>query len=288
MKKFAFLISSTILLYCSDFSPYLGYIDYNKNTDKKSAIVGGVYISSYSKPYKFELDAEYFQLKYKTSPDYKQSDVTGLLTYYTGTDVSYKLGIHNIFSNTPYTTSYQFQNKLIEQTQYESSYDFVLLLGASKYKYLDYDTNLNLFYSDYQNVKVFQISPSYGKSFGDYYSSLGSFYVKAVMNYIYLNKSDVSPKDSYLNFDFKFQNFKGPWVITLEASIGKSAYKVMKNGFVVYNLGEEYKSIYNINIGRKFSSHGFASVGLGYSSFEETPGEEADSLTFLVNYSYSF
>ncbi|GAB6074783.1 hypothetical protein [Nautilia lithotrophica] len=295
MKK---LIISVGLIYsfayCSNITPYISYLNYDKNTNKDNASIIGIYLSSFKSPYKTEIDAEYMKLKYKDTPDYKQTDLTLAFHYFKGNNYKYKVGIHNIFSSNPETiTKYQPGNMwrpstTTTTTKYNNSYDFVLFGGFMYYQYLKFNANMDFYYSNYENLNVYQISPSYGFNFGNYYSKIGSFYVEGKVNFIKLSKSDAAPRDNYVNFDFKLQNFKGPWVTTLKASLGKNAYKVSDGGFVVYNLGDEYKYNYSFGISKKINTNDSVSFKIGYDVFEETQGYEASSTSFLINYTHNF
>ena len=293
MKKI--LLGSLLFssLFATDFLPYAAYVDYNKNSTKDSVYILGFYLSDFRTPFKTEIDGEFLNLKYKDSSDYKQEDLTLVLNYFQGYNYKYRVGIHNIFSSNPETiTKYQpstkFSSSTTTTTVDKSNYDFVLFTGMTYYKYLNYNANIDFYFSSYDNVKVYQLTPAIGYNFGNYYSEIGSFYIEGKINFINLSNSNAASKDKYTNFDIKLQNFKGPWVTTIKASLGKSAYKVDNDGFVVYNLGEEYKNSYEISFGKKLHNKDFISASIGYSTFEETPGYEASSLTFLVNYSHSF
>ena len=295
MKKLILSAIAVSAIFATEITPYTSFINYSKDTSKDYANVFGVYLSQYKSPYKIELDGEYMRLKYKNSPDYKQSDLTLIINYFQGSNYKYRVGIHNIFASNPETVvNYQppsMRNPsgtTTTTTKYVNSYDYVLFGGVTYYQYLKFDADLNIYYSNYENLNVVQVSPSYGYSFGNYYSTIGSFYLKGTLNYINLSNSDAAPKDNYFNVDLKLENYKGPWVTTLNASLGKTAYKVAKDGFVVYNLGEEYKNSYSVSVGKKLKNNDYVSGSVEYSTFEETPGYEASSTTFLINYMHNF
>jgi len=172
--------------------------------------------------------------------------------------------------------------------KYVNSYDYVAFAGVGYYEYMKFDADFNVYFSDYEETNVVQFSPSYGYSFGNYYSKFGSFYLKGTLNYIKLSDSDAAAKSSYTNVDLKLDNYNGTWVTSLEASLGKSAYKVANDGFVVYNLGEEYKNSYALSVGKKLKNGDFVSAKVSYSEFEETEGSDAASTSFLINYSHKF
>jgi len=298
MKKILIGLSvatSSVLFASGNVIPYYSFINYDKNTNKDYANVIGLYFSNLKSVYKTEIDLEYMNLKYKTTPDYKQTDLTVIVNYFKGANKKFRIGIHNIFSSNPETivkyqpaTTMRGTSTTTTETKYNNSYDFVIFGGYTYYKYLKFDSSINLYLSKYEHLNVVQISPSYGYNFGNYYSEIGSFYLKGTLNYILLSNSSAAPKDNYLNFDIKLENFKGPWVTSLTASIGKSAYKIANEGFVVYNLGEEYKGVYSVSVGKTLKNNDFVSAKLSYSKFEETSGYEASSTSVMVNYVHKF
>jgi hypothetical protein len=156
------------------------------------------------------------------------------------------------------------------------------------YQYLKYNVAADVYFSDYDSLNVYQVSPKAGYSFGDYNSAAGSFYAEIKLNYIKLSNSEAAPKDSYVNTDFVLKNFNGSWTNTLKASVGKTSYKVDNDGFVVYNLGEEYKNMYSFSVGKKLHNNDYVEVKFGYADFEETEGYEASSASVLISYSHTF
>ena len=288
MKKILLTgIIGCTLLFAVDVTPYAALISYDKQTDKKNAYIAGVYFSNFYKQYKIENDIEYLDLSYNTTSDYKEYHWTFVVNYFKGYDYKYKLGIHNIFSRTPNTYTYSVGTRTYKKTEYNNNYDFVLFGGIMFYKYLKYNYGVDFYYSNHSSTDVYQITPYYGFNFGDYYSNIGSFYFQTKFNYINLS-DNAAPKKNYFNFDIKLQNFKGAWITTLKASLGKTAYKVADNGFVVYNLGEEYSSVYSIDIGKKLSKRNFISFSAGISNFTESNGKDGSSTLFSVSYTHNY
>jgi len=293
MKKI--MLSSIIFSFigATTITPYISFIDYSKDTSKDNANVYGLYLSNFKTPYKIEIDAEYMTLNYKNSPTYKQTDLTIILNYFKNNNYIYRAGIHNIFASNPETITRYIPGNMMTPstttttTKYNNTYDFVIFGGLTYYEYLKFNTKVDFYYSDYQHLNVYQISPSYGFNFGNYYSNIGSFYLQGKINFIKLSNSDAAPKDNYVNVDVNFQNFKGPWTTTLKLSLGKSAYKVAEDGFVVYNLGDEYKSAYSLSVSKKLKNNDYITGGIEINTFEETKGYEASSTTYLINYTHN-
>ncbi len=276
MKKLLSIALLASLGFSAGFTvmPYGSYIDYSNST-KDYGYLGGVYASSYKFPFKTEIDGDFLKLKYKDgNPNYYQKDLTFVEHYYFGKNYEIHGGIHNIF---------------ISQSGNSNHYQKVLFGGILYYKYLKYNTGVDYYYSFYRNFHVQQITPKIGFNFGNYYSPEGSFYAQAKVNYIHISdkiKAGI-PKDNYWNTDLKFSNSKGPWTTTLKASIGKNAYKIANGGFVVYNLGEEYKYSGGIDISYALNKTSALKVGYSRSKFEEN-NKNAYSNVFVASYISSF
>ena len=93
-------------------------------------------------------------------------------------------------------------------------------------------------------------------------------------------------KVSYQNIDFKLSNFKNNWTTSFKTSIGKNAFKVDNGGFTIYNLGEEYKYTFGIDVSYRLNKNESIKFAYAYSEFEETGN--ASSNVFMVSYSKAF
>ena len=255
--------------------PYGGFIDYSKYTIKDKAYDGGVYVGYFNLPYKFEIDGEFLQLKYKdTIPDYYERDLTFIGSYFVCNNYKIKLGIRNMF---------------IDQKNNSDDYDKTFIAGLLYYKYLKYNMGFDYYYTSYDNFHVSQITPKFGFYFGNYYSDEGSFYFGADINIIKISDKYIADTkdDTYVNSDISLSNFKGPWKTTLKASLGKNTYKVAKGGFVVYNLGEEYHYTFGIDINYKLNKKSALTIGYSRSRFDEN-NQKAYSNVYTASVSYSF
>jgi hypothetical protein len=273
MRKIAFLsLVASASLYAVNLTHYLGYINYSDSI-KDKGYYGGVYGSYFKSPYKLELDVAHLNIRYKDStPKYKQTDLTLIGNYYIGYNTALKVGIHNIF---------------IDQKGNSNKYDNILFAGILYYKTYHYNLGLDVYRSNYDGFDVVQISPKYGFNFGNYKSSLGSFYAEGILNFIHISQPGYTNKRDYVNLDLKLQNFNGPLTTELFASIGKNAYKVAKGGFVVYNLQEEYKYSFGASVGYSFKNGSFLKASYTRSKFSEN-SKEAKSNNFMLSFSKSF
>jgi hypothetical protein len=278
MIKKLFLSSCTaaVLSFAySSFSvmPYETYIKYSNKSVKNKALLGGLYLSYYNYPIKIELDGEYLKIAYKENvPSWDQKDLTLKSSYLLGNHWIFNAGIHNIWSK-------QYEDKF--------KYNKVLFGGIDYYNYLVYNIGIDYYYTNYKDFNVYQISPKIGINFGDYYSFLGSFYLEEKYNYIHISEENIAPKNHYNNFDIKLQNFNGPFTTELSASLGRFAYKIDKDGFVVYNTGDEYKYNYGLSINCNFQETNNIKIGILRSKFKNS-GNDVFSTSFTVSFLKTF
>ena len=256
--------------------PYIGYVNYAKSI-KRNAIIDGLYASYFNNKhfFKIETDAENTKINYNgITPKYNQTDFTVKFSHYFYNHYAIRAGIHNIF---------------VSQTGNSNHYQKVLFGGLSYYKYLNYNVGVDYYYSFYRNFHVQQITPKIGFNFGNLNLPEGSFYTQAKINYIHISdkKKAAAIKNNYWNIDLKFSNTQGQWTTTLKASLGKNAYKVENGGFVVYNLGEEYKYTAGLNISYEINKNNSVKVGYNRSKFEEN-NKNAYSNIYTASYMLNF
>ncbi len=273
MKKIATSLALSISLFAGSnlFLPYGGYINYSGNTNRDDAAIAGIYLSSYKAPYKLEMAVEHMQITYQdATPKYKQNSVAGILHYYKGYNWDFRLGANVLFT----------KQGAEDETQK------VFIGGVTYYQGYNYNIATDIYYSDYKGFHVWQISPKAGKRLGQYNALWGSFYAQAGLDFIAVS-DDAAKQDSYTTFNAKLQNFNGPWTTTLEGSVGKNSYRIDKGGFVVYNLGEEYKYSYGVSVARALSAKSSLKLGFTRAKFDEA-GNDAYSNVFVIAYTQSF
>ena len=275
MRKIFSIVALASLGFSANIAvmPYGAYVNYSDKALKDDAVVGGIYVSCFNSPFKFELDAESTKITYKnTIPDWNQKDLTGVAHYYIGNNWDVKVGMHNIF---------------IDQDNNPDNYDRVFFGGILYYKYLKYNTGLDYYYSQYDHFHVNQVTAKAGVNFGNYYSAVGSFYTEARVNYIKISGNSGAKKDDYTNVDLKLQNYQGRWMTELYGNVGKNAYKVARDGFVIYNLGEEYKYSAGLDINYYIDKTMSLKVGFSRSKYEIN-NKNAYSNAYTVSFVKSF
>ena len=268
------LISSVGFSYTL-FMPYGSYVDYSKKISKEKAYDGGVYLSYFKWPFKVELGGEYLDIKYKSSSninDYIEKDATFVFNNYIGKNYLIKAGIRDMF---------------VKQDSYDNNK--VWIAGILYYEYLKYNLGVDYYYSSYNNFNVKQFTPHFGFNFGNYYSDIGSFYLDTKVNFIKISNQIKanSRDDNYVDMDIALSNYKGPWTTTLKGTFGRSSYKVSNGGFVVYNLGDEYKYSFGLDISYRFNKFNTLTIGYKRDKFIQN-NIDAFSNSYLLTYSLSF
>jgi len=232
MKKF--IISGLIIsgLYADTISVYTGDLTY-KNSDKKYTFISGIYSKLLFTDYsKWEFDLSGLKVKYKTKDNYYEVDNTILYHYYSGLNWDYRIGIHNILS----------------RQDGDNYYNKIFIGGISYYRVLDFNIGSNLYYGIFKNnLKSYQISPKVGLFFSN-------FYLESKLNIIHLNQN-VNNRQNYLNIDLKLDIYLNKLTTSIVGNYGKNSYKVDNNGFIVYNLGDEYKYNYGAIIDYKINNN---------------------------------
>ena len=204
---------------------------------------------------------------------YRQFDLTLMANYYYQNNWTIKGGVHNIWSKTDTSST---------------NYDPVFKLGLQYYEYLKYNIEGDLYVSTYDDFNVYQVTLKYGENFKVSEFPNQSFYAEFGINQIHIDKSGYAPKRNYTNADLKFAVYDAKFNAALKASLGKNAYKVDQDGWVVYNLGEEYK----YSVGAEFTYYldKRSSLRVGYtrSKFNENTPTDSYANTFLLAYFIGF
>jgi len=259
-----------------DVLPYAGYIDYSGSTTKDNGSVFGVYISAFESPWKTELDLEHTTISYNNNTtDLTQNDFTGIVHYYQGYNLDYKLGMHYVDST----------DKLTDK-------GLVFIAGILYYKTLKYNAGVDVYYSDYSNQStspgLYQISPKAGINFGNYNSKIGSFYAEGKIDFIKVghNREENGLKNNYTSIEATLNNYNGAFTTSVSGWIGKRVFAVENSGFIVNNLADEQTGGIKVSESYKIDKASLAKVEYSHTKFKENGNSSSN--TFLVSYSYNF
>jgi len=252
------------------FLPYVGMLDYSKNTTKDEGYVSGIYFSIFDSPFKTEIDIEQTSISYTdTTSDLAQGDFSLLVHYYKGYNLDYKMGMH-----------------YIDSTDTQTDGGMIYTLGILYYKTLSYNYGLDIHYSDYSNLdtspKILQFTPKVGFNFGNYYSFFGSFYAEA--KYYYIQNLDTD--NTYSSSSFELSNYNGKFTTTIGFWSGERIYAVDNGGFIVNNLSN--KQTEGFKFSESYKINKISSIKFEYSNTKFEESGEAESSLYLLSYSYSF
>jgi len=277
MKKVLMSVATAGALFAQNlsFMPYGAYINYSDSI-RDDAYILGLYGSDKVDRLLLEGGLEYMHIDYKPSAAqdyYKQSTLTMMGTYYYQNNWAFKGGVVNIWSKTD---------------QSSTNYDNVFKLAAQYYEYLKYNIEGALYYSNYDNFDVYQGTLKAGQNFLIEEFANNSFYIEAGINQIRISKKGYAPKQNYTNFDLRFDIYDPAWMASFKASMGKSAYKVANDGWIVYNLGEEYK--YSVGVQWTYYIDRSSSLKVGYtrSKFNENTPKDSNADVFLLSFARAF
>lgn len=256
----------------SDIVLYGGALEYS-DSSKDNGWFAGAYFQKSLVEDRLEFAYE------RTEVDYidvdtlalKQNDFTLIWTHYLSSSYSVRLGGHYIDSNDILSDG---AYSLFAGIKYFEGYAFDM--GVDGY-YSTYDDYL----SDDQATKgldVIQIVPSIGFTFGQYYSSIGSFYAKLSYDYIRPENEGLAQlRDSYHSAAISLKNFNGKWTTTVGGWAGKQVFAMRNEGFVMYNLNEEHRGGAELSVHYAFSDRSGLKVQYGYESFKEPDFSKASS-----------
>jgi len=258
--------------------PYGSYITYSNKSIKDDGSIGGAYISYFKFPFKLEINAGFTNITYKNKyniPNWNQKDLTTIIHFYQGANWDIKAGIHNIYIN---------------QNNNPDNYDKVLFGGILYYKYGKYNMGVDYYHSYYdKNFRVNQYTLKVGFKTGNKDDLNGIFYTELKMNFINSSKKiGVNNKNNFTNAEIKIQNFKNNFISEIHGSIGENAYKVANNGFVVYNLGEEYKYTAGFKITYLIDKTTSIGVGFDTGKYKTNINQNVYTNTYSIFFSKNF
>ncbi len=284
MKKtlFLFFVLGSIVsnLLASNFTvvPYVAIANY-KDKYKDDALLGGVYakLSMHSRAYEFAYENTSINSVNSQIKSIKKSDYTFLYSYSFNNNYKVKGGIHLVISNN--TTDDDVQS-------YFTSFEY--------FQKNRFSLGLDAYYSFYSQSElgreVLQLKPYYGFKFGDYSSTMGTFFTKFSYYHIYfMEKIKATLSRSYLSYEVEINHHKNNFYTKFKAWTGKQVYAVRDNGFTVYNLYEKHKGGWSLSSKYAFNDKlGLRASYINevYSNIGTTSLSYTD--TYLLSGEYSF
>lgn len=258
------LAITTLLADVSTVVPYVGFIDYDKNSTKDTASLVGVHYSKGNLSYLFEADFSFFNSKYKDSSteDLNQNDFVISYSEYT-TNYMSKLGYHYIS-----TTDKGLGDGHI----------FNYTLGAYNWKGYDkYSLGLESYYSFYtdghdendksKSVSIVQFTPYVGFYKAISLNSSNNLVIK--LNYeLALDYVDSDYISYELSDTFAYKKF----FTTGNFYTGKSRTGVKDGGNTVFNSLDLMKTGYGLKVGYYIRPTTVFTLSYSKNNYEEYGG----------------
>jgi len=272
MKKvFAGSILAAGLLYAAVdvVMPYAAYVDY-QDSQRDNMYIVGLYGANGFGAKSLEWSVSYAYIDYikDVEADYhKQLDATLMGSYEYTPGWVIKAGLHNIWS---------------KKDRGSTNYDPVLKLGLMHYTHGKNLIEGDIYVSSYDDFDVYQGTIRYGEYFSVEDLPRKRLYFETALNQIIISDEGYAPDDNYTNIDLKLDIIERRWSAGLFASLGKAAYKVAQEGWIVYNLGEEYQYILRGEYRYRLQNGSTLKVGLVHAEFDEMgySGASSNALTF--------
>ncbi len=270
-----------------DAMVYGGSINYSNSEVKDYGYYLGLYgYIGIDNLHSLEGSINYTYIDYLNGSDLNQFDYTALYTNYSIPEVKIKAGIHYIDSDDKATDNGIVLfggGEIYEPYKKNAGIDF-----AYSY-YRDYNVAKTSTYSfmrrrftsttNSTGLSVFQISPKFGFYIGDYYN-YGSFYLETRGYYIRLS-DDVAFGKNFFSVEQNVSYFYKNFVLSLSGWIGEQTFAVKKDGFVVYNLSEKYKSGFSASIKYIMDERSSVTAGVSQDRFKEIGSAKTTRATTL-------
>ena len=192
----------------------------------------GYYLSSYlyfgyGLSHLLEAQADMTRIKLKPSGEVRQSDYTLSYTNFSIRNLKLRVGAHYIDTNDVLTKG-----------------GYVGFGEVSFFKLYKYEFGVEGYLSLYpeyprlqgKGIKVYQINPKGGITFGDYYR-YGSFYL-VLKPYAIILSDEFYSKRNYYSLEGSLNYYYKNITLTAFGYAGEQIFPVKSGGFVVYNVAE--------------------------------------------------
>ncbi|AEH44025.1 hypothetical protein Thein_0140 [Thermodesulfatator indicus DSM 15286] len=271
-------------------SLYTTYINFENSQIKDNGWSTTGYLAfKNSYIHSLELALSQTKINYKTESDLSQTDFTVL---YSNTDQIlknhvFKVGFHYINTDDQLTDN----GKVIYfKGLYYQPYSWNIGLEFAYSLYNSIDTVAKGTTSNKKkssasvasnDLRVFQFSPR----FGYFFAALGKrIYGESRFYFILLNDYVGSFDKNNFSFEQYFSTYIGLTDFKISAWIGKQVFAVKNEGFVVYNLSDEYLGGFSFEVGRKVTTKLRVALNLSqewlkHSGFNDNVGQTVVTLS---------
>ncbi|OAG28572.1 hypothetical protein [Thermodesulfatator autotrophicus] len=226
-------------------SLYLSYFDFQNSPVKDNGWTTTGYLSlKNSYAHTLELGISQTEIDYKIGNDLSQTDFN---IVYSNTDqilknYIFKFGFHYINTDDELTDSgkiFYFQWKYYQTYNWNAGLEFAYSL------YNSFSTTSG------DDLNVFQVRPH----FGYYFAFLGKrIYGESRLYFIHTNENVGTFDRNNFSFEQYFSTYIGLTDFKVSGWFGKQIFAVKNEGFVVYNLSDEYLGGFSFEVGHKITS----------------------------------
>ncbi len=272
----AILITTTLSAKADSYAvPFYGMTDYTDSKKDSSTGYGLYYQSKNIKALIHYKDFETIKDTNTTSNSLKSFSQTNIAFGY-NYEISKTIDLY---------TAINYINS--SNNSYDGAY--AILLGVKK-QFNSFLLGLNYSHSYYnQNIvdNVEQISPYIAFSFGDYKSLMGSYYMKIMYDYIYLDEATLAPDYSVVGLNL-IQN-KGSFQNSFSYYGGDHIFALKNSGMSMQNLQHIYDRSLSLSSKYSFSDTTAIQVSFirkDFVEYQETSKSKSQNITLFLHYKF--
>jgi hypothetical protein len=252
-------------------APYVGYVDYHGTASKDHADLAGIYTAfGYGLGHLVEAEADYIQKFYRGYPSLSQWDFTLAYDNYSIPHLKLRAGGHYVTSEDRYTDA-----------------GWVAFGGAEYYDLNHWTVGVDGYFTQYPkfqtHLEVVQIVPHFGISFwhGENFS-----WNNDVLGYWIRPNQDLLQQRDFFSIEDKLSLNWRRWTFSAFGWTGQQVFAVRDNGFALYNLSEEHKTGYGVEVRYFFSEHFALTLRANREEFRDiatTPNASSDMYLAMLN-----
>lgn len=252
-------------------APYVAYLDYHGTASKDHANLAGIYTAfGYGLEHLVEAEADYIQKFYRGYPSLSQWDFTLAYDNYSIPHLKLRAGGHYVAGEDRYTDE-----------------GWVVFGGAEYYVLNRWAVGVDGYFTQYPkfqtHLEVVQIVPHFGVTFwhGENFSwnnDVRGYWIRP--NQDYLQQRDFYSIEDKLSLNWR------RWTFSAFGWTGQQVFAVRDNGFALYNLGEEHKAGYGLEVRYIFSEHFALTLRANREEFRDiasTPNASSDMYMAMLN-----
>jgi len=273
------ILSQTLLTAQSetrfDGLAYYAPLYYRHSNAREGGYVTGVYTYlGHGVNHSLESVLDFTRMRYKGGLDIDQWDLTAVYTHYSPTSTNYRLGVHYLKSDDPF-----------------SNHAITLFTGVNQHvpyqRNLGVDGYVTLYHNYLPGLTVFQVTPKIGFHIGNQVQS--GFYVESKGYYIGLSDELGTDGHHFYSLEESVRYYRGNLSVTVLGWAGEQVFAVRNDGMVLYNLAELHRGGYGGSIRYVLgpsTSFGFGAFAEVFSDIGETNEATSTRLVFSLGHTF--